>query len=152
MSSTPSRLRTTLANLLLACINATLLLVLACLVMAYLLVQKFDGVAENIARSLLPLAPVREEIAALNNNLESLRSSVGEMRTSDPSNIGAVQLQSRVDGLQSELARINATIGGLSESPTDLVDHAVAETAEALVSGIREIRGCTSTDVADSSG
>lgn len=125
-------------SLLLACLNATLILVLLCLVAGWMLMREVGGVTDALAASAADLGAVRTELAALRADFAATR----EAGSGPDSRLSALN-----DALQPVVARIEA----VEIEPEALISHAIDEAAIALKSTLAEVRGCGAAHVSGSS-
>ena len=94
----------TLKDLGLAMINATLILIVLCLFLAWKVTSKADQVASNFARNLVTIQPLREDIQGTTTELAALRQDLA-------------QISRQSDGLQSaSLQRIETQLGKITEN------------------------------------
>jgi hypothetical protein len=135
----------TLQNLILACLNATLILVFLCLLTAYFAFKKVDGIAKTFAQNVVSITPFVEEVSALNMTLIGLREDIGVLRESPSADGDAAshRLEARLDKIQSDIDVFNERIGNISNAPTKLIDHAIDKTAFVLKNGFYEMRSCS---------
>ncbi|MBU3032270.1 hypothetical protein [Paracoccus marinaquae] len=138
----------TIGNLLLALVNATLILVLLCLFVGLQLANRVSSISNEIARNLVSLQPVREEVGDMTAELADLRADLrvalegGEAFGSE----AAQRLTDRLDRLDTRLATAAGQFERLAASPELLVDHAIGRAAQEVTQGISELRGCRPAD------
>ncbi|SLN27127.1 hypothetical protein PSA7680_01205 [Pseudoruegeria aquimaris] len=133
-----------LKDLALALLNATLLLALACLLVAYLTVKKVDGITATFASNLIEVQPVRDQLAALNDNLAGLRGDLADIRSaSGEAGSEALQaVQARVQRIEGEVAQTREKVRALIDEPEILIDHAIETTAEEVKGIVRTTLNC----------
>jgi hypothetical protein len=147
------RLARTLGQLALALLNATLILVVLALFLAWRLSGTVERVTEAAAgaaaQQLAELAPVGDELSGLREQVAGLRLELAAMQADGEAGARAAAdaVATRLDEIETRLedtrARIGPAIEALSADPGILVDRAVeagvAEAGRWLVT----LRGCT---------
>lgn len=138
---------TTIKTLLLALLNATLLLVALCLFLALQLGNRIEDITSSFAENLVTIDPLRQELGAitsevvgLRGDLAALRAGSGAMGTEAAQNISA-----RLDHLEIRVDEAAQRVDGLLNSPERLVDRAVDRAADQLRQGLGPLRGCAPT-------
>ena len=139
------RMGETLRSLGLALLNATLMLVLLCLILGYMVSREVSAISSNLSESLGAAAGVREEIREMTGELALLRAEVAEVRSGGVA--GGQGVAERVDArLEAVGARIDgasARLEALAANPGDLVDRAIEATARQVTKGIADLRQCS---------
>lgn len=137
----------TLKDLLIAMLNATLILLALCLFLGWKLASTMNGITTNLTDNLQLAAPVREqakgireELAALRGELASLNSGTGTLDSATAQRIDAALI--RLDGMEEKIGAVQARIISLAESPDQVIDHAIQTSADAVADRIIAIRGC----------
>ncbi len=145
MTRNTSKLKKTLQNLFLACLNATLILVFLCLLTAYFAFKKVEGISIAFAQNLVSISPLVDEVSAFNTTMIDLKEEVELLRQSPGANRGAssYQLEARLDKIQASIDDFNESVRKISNAPTKLIDHAIDKAALELKTGINEIRSCS---------
>ncbi|PRY23668.1 hypothetical protein CLV78_104159 [Aliiruegeria haliotis] len=142
MSETSSRLVRVLRDLLLAMLNATLILIAICLFLGLRLAHTVDGLTETFADNLISAEPLRDdvqgmtgEIAALRADLDAIRAQSGQL-TSETAQRLEDRLQAfdaRIAEIGTRAADVHARIDAVAMDPSALVeqaaDHLVASVA-----------------------
>lgn len=129
----------TLRSLLLACLNATLILVLLCLVAGWMLLREVRGVTDDIASAATELTAVRDEVAELRADIAALQEAAPGAR------------EARLDALRADLQPAVARLQAVEIDPDALIDRAIDRSAAALKQGVAELRGCVPVQVSGSS-
>ncbi|WP_226629785.1 hypothetical protein [Alloyangia pacifica] len=134
----------TIKTLLLALLNATLILVALCLFLALQLSKRVEQVTDSFARNIVTIDPLRQEIATMTAEVSGLRADLGSLREggSDMTTEAAQRITARLDTLDTRLDAASQRIERLLDSPEDLVDRAVERAAEELRLGIHDFRNC----------
>lgn len=137
----------TLKDLLLALLNATLILLALCLFLSWKLASTIDGITTGFAEKVQVVAPLRDEILGIRGELTALRSELATMQAGD--NIGDIADNQRLnaalstlDGLEEKMQTTQSRIAELTESPDDLINTAIENTADVIADRIIAIRGC----------
>ncbi|KUJ80777.1 hypothetical protein AVO45_07030 [Ruegeria marisrubri] len=141
----------TLKDLLLALLNATLLLMALCLFLAWKVASTVDGLAATFAQNLELVAPLRDEAAGLRSELQAMRSDLGDAlqekgeQLSEASQQRIQAILTRLEAAEQRLETAQAGISDLSEAPEKLIEHAIETSTDAIADSVMEIRGCTPT-------
>ncbi len=137
----------TLKDLLLALLNATLILLALCLFLGWKLAQSVENIRAGFAENLQVVAPlkdqaqgIRGELAALRSDLDAIRSQGGVADSATAQKLNAT-LQ-RLDGLEDRMATAQERLAGLAEKPEDLIDFAITTTADTVTDRVLMVRGC----------
>ncbi|WP_353471124.1 hypothetical protein PVT71_07200 [Salipiger sp. H15] len=135
----------TIKDLLLALLNATLILVALCLFLALQLSHRVEEITGSFARNLVSLDPLRTEIGTMTSEVTGLRDDVRALREggSEMTTEAARKITARLDALDARLGTAAQRIEVLLDSPEQLVDHAIDRVAEEVKQGLGELRGCT---------
>lgn len=138
----------TLKDLLLALLNATLILLALCLFLGWKLAQSVDNIRTGFAENLQLVTPLRDQAQGLRGELAALRSDMVAIRAQDDASDPATARQlnaalQRLNGLQEGLEKTQARLTGLVDSPEDLIDHAITTTVDSVTHGLQSVRGCT---------
>lgn len=144
MSNETSRLGRTLKNLLLALLNATLLLILACLIVAYMLSARLEGIGQAVVRGLASAAPLASEVAGFRAEVAALRADIAHLAT-DPEALGGAGLarvQDRVSSIETSARDLEARLDGLTVDPYLMVDRAIETGAAELRGSVLAVREC----------
>lgn len=138
----------TIKNLLLALLNATLVLLALCLFLGLQLGNRVQDITDSFARNLISINPLREEIGTMTGELSGLRSDLGALRDggSEMTTEAAQRISARLDALESRLDTAAQRIDTALSSPESLVDHAIEGAAEEVKQGIGALRGCAPSD------
>lgn len=140
---------TTLKNLALALLNATLILVALCLFLAWKISQTVDGVAQNFASSLQIVTPLREDVGAMTSELAALRADLATIRdqTGEARSQAMGAVQDRMSAIDARLSDASARLAALQDAPRELLDQSVERTmaaaADEFSRAVNDIRGCT---------
>ena len=139
---------TTLKNLALALINATVLLVALCLVLALLITQSAERASDRFSEAVSSLAPVRSEVTQINDSLEGLRSDVQALaqRPNSISDDRVLELNDQIAALNERLDTVNTRLSELGEVPDEVVKTAIDYAAERVSAGVNAYRNCTAKD------
>ncbi len=132
-------------DLLLAMLNATLILVALCLFLGLTVVNRANDLTASFAQNLQIVDPLtqelqetRSEVAALRSDLATLRSQTGELSTATLQNV-----ETRVEALESRVDDVLTGAENIISDPSDIIDAAIQSSADELVESLGELRGCT---------
>ncbi|MEP2783746.1 MAG: hypothetical protein ABJP33_15180 [Pseudoruegeria sp.] len=148
MMATENRLAKALKNLGLALLNATLMLVLLCLVFAWLAMKQmnaFSGtISQSFADGLVQVEPVKEQLSTLNSGIVSLRSDLQEIRTTSGTvrDVKIENVQQRLDIMAAITAEMRAKLQGIVQNPDLIVDRVVTTAVGELTGSLVALRGC----------
>jgi hypothetical protein len=124
-------------SLLLAMINATLILVALCLWLGWHVLSETRAITDRVADSIPRLTPVKDEIAGLRAEVTGLRSDLaglqGQPEGASPVVAG---LGERLDQLEGRLAATGDRIDAMTSDPGALIDRAVDRLALQVKSGL----------------
>jgi len=148
-----NRLLTTLKDLALALLNATLLLLALCLFLAWQVAQTIDGTAARFAASLVDLGPLRTELQALTDEGAALRAELAALRDL-PANVHAnasgtladPATAQRLAQLEARMAQANARIEGLAGRPEALLRETIDYGADRVSQSLADLMGCRAGD------
>lgn len=137
----------TLKNLLLALLNATLILVALCLFLGWKLASTVEDVTTVFAEKVQIVAPLRTEIQGVRGELTALRSDLAALQVSDiTENSAAAQRISdtltKLDALEQQMQTSQQRVAELMETPGLLFNTAIENSADVVVDRITAVRGC----------
>ena len=131
-----------IGHLLLALLNATLILVALCLWFAWSALATAERVSEQIGTAAETVLPLRAEITGLTEEIAAVRSDLaarGLARDADTS-----ALKAMIAGVEAQLAELTAAVSALAADPEALIDRAVTsafdglgETVADVIAGLR---------------
>jgi hypothetical protein len=123
--------------LLLAVLNATLILAALCLWLAWGALSAAERVSDRIGEAAETVLPLRAEIRRLTDEIAAARTELAERRAEDAA--GTAALQVRLAAVETELAELTAAVTELSADPEALIDRAVASAFEGLGETVADI-------------
>lgn len=134
-----------LKDLALALLNATLILVVICLVLAWKVAGKADQITATFAQNLITVAPLREDIQGLTREIAALRSDLTQLPTQSDAQRSATlrRVQTKMVQIETQLGTVRQSMSELSKAPTQLIDYAIDASADRLTQGINDIRSCS---------
>ncbi|MEH6834432.1 MULTISPECIES: hypothetical protein [Falsihalocynthiibacter] len=144
MKITASRLGRTVGHLLLALLNATLLLAAVCLFLELRVVKAVDGLTQTFSENLVQVAPLRDAVISLSQDAAELRGELAAF-TQTPNSFTeerASALSAKVDILNNQLVALKGNVGNVMQNPEGLIDHAIEKTAQEVIDGLSDLRGC----------
>lgn len=124
-----------LKDLLLACLNATLILVALCLFLLWQLSGTVERISGEFAKNLDVLSPVGARIESLTQEVAALRADLANASTSEA-------IRARVSQLEAEAKRLNDTLTKISETPERLMEKSITTTAQSATASLLELREC----------
>lgn len=138
----------TLKDLVLALLNATLILVAVCLFLAWKVSGTAERVVASFSQNLEVLKPMREEVQGVQQEIAGLRSDLADLRGSASAVPAAAlnRLDQRVDTLNTKLETMQGNMAQLAEAPDRLMTAAVDRTIDGLAETAKDLRGCTAPD------
>lgn len=110
-------------NLFIALINATLILAIICLWLAWKVLSAADRVSDQVAVASENIAASREDIRAMTTALGGLKSEVAALRTTPDPALDA--LTTRLDSVDERLVPLERALTWISVTPDELMDTAV---------------------------
>ncbi len=137
----------TLKDLLLALLNATLILVALCLFLGWKLASTVDGIASSFAQNIQIVAPLKDEIQGVRGELAALRSDLSAIQLGDvvTNRVEVQKLSSaldKLDGLEVKLQSAQTRVSEITDAPDELINTAIQTSADAIADRIIAIRGC----------
>jgi len=138
----------TLKDLLVAMINATLILVAICLFFLWRLSDSAEQVVASFAQNLQIVAPLEGKVDGLRDEVANLRGDLAAISL-DSSTLTVqttARLQSRANALQIELAGINNSLERLADTPETLMQTALDDVATRVSGRVGAIASCYAPD------
>lgn len=144
MSNTSSRILRALRDLAIAMINATLILVLLCLILGLRLTSRVDDVTTHFAESLVSVEPLREDVRSMTGEIAGLRSDLGAIRenSGELTSETARALTARLDQFESRLDGVRDRLQSVEFDPQVMVDHAIETAANETAAAFGSLVGC----------
>lgn len=136
---------TTLKNLLLALLNATLILVALCLFLVLMITQSAERAADRFSDAVANVQPLRASVDGIETAITGLRGDVETLITTPGAvaPVAARGLQQRLDALEASLTGITTELGSLQEVPDQVVTSAINQLADRTADVILTYRSCT---------
>ncbi len=124
---TGRRVLVVLKNLLLAIINATLILLAVCLWLAWQLSETISSAATEFAEGLVTISPIREDIQGMTTELADLRAELSTIRTDsgEAASEAVNALQNRVIRLDQRVSGTLGKVETLVSKPEELIGFAL---------------------------
>lgn len=137
----------TLKDLLLALLNATLILLALCLFLGWKLAASVESVTERFSDTVETLAPLRTEAQSIRGELAALRSDLAtislEKQVVDPETAQNIRATlSRLNAVEQKLQAVQARFADLANSPDVLIDQAIQAGADGIARQAKAIKGC----------
>ncbi|SDD77581.1 hypothetical protein [Ruegeria marina] len=129
----------TLKDLVLALINATLILVALCLFLAWQLMSTVDDITDRLTESIRIFAPVRDEVAGLRAEISGLRADIAAIGAQG---VPMTRVEARLDAMGARLDDMHARMDELATLPDRLIDTAIETAADKFARSLSAVRGC----------
>lgn len=127
----------TVGNLVLALMNATLILIALCLWLAWGALSAARDVSDRIGTAAEAVIPMRAEIVRLTEEVSAARADLAALRRDfDDAPAATAGLEARVGGIETQLSDLNATISALETDPEALIEGAVGATFDGLAEAL----------------
>ncbi|MBO9472050.1 hypothetical protein J7413_00720 [Shimia sp. R10_1] len=141
-------------DLLIALINATLILVALCLFLLWQLSGTAERVVAEFAENLQIVKPMEERVQSLQSEVVGLREDLANLSLESAAlNLPATQaLATRADALQAELEAINSNLQTLAETPDRLMSEGVERLSARASEGLGKLAACHLPDSVDTPG
>jgi hypothetical protein len=124
-------------NLVLALLNATLVLAALCLWLAWSALSAAERVSEQINEAAQTVLPLRAEIVSLTEEIAATRSELAGLRSDGAAEQAA--LAERIADVEAELARLTEAVTELGADPEALIDRAVTSAFGGLGQTVADI-------------
>lgn len=137
----------TLKDLLLALLNATLILVALCLFLGWKLASTVEDVTSGLSEKLQVVTPLRDEAQGIREQLSGLRSDLARIQEDGLVSNTVVSLRmsntlDKLETIETKLQTVQTRFAELAESPDQLIDHAIETSADVVADRIIAILGC----------
>lgn len=136
---------TTIKNLLLALVNATLILLALCLFLLWQLSQSAEYAADRFVEGVAALAPIQTDFGEMRETITELQSSL-RILASQPealSEAAREELRAQIDRIDARLGGIETQLVQLDDMATSVVTNGIDHTADTVGGLITEYRSCT---------
>ncbi|CUJ88953.1 hypothetical protein RUE5091_00795 [Ruegeria denitrificans] len=137
----------TLKDLLLAMLNATLILVALCLFLGWKLASTVEDITMVFSEKAQVIAPLRDEIRGVQGELVALRSDLADVQAggsvtdiSEKLRISTALV--KLDNLEEGMQITQARIAEITQTPGVLINSAIEKSADVVADRIIAIRGC----------
>jgi len=131
----------TLKDLVLALLNATLILVALCLVLALMVLGRMNDFGTALAGQMTQARPLVAELSATRDELAGLRQDVAALREDADGSVRN-ELDDRLARLDARLNMVAGRMDGMALDPAQIRQQAVEATAQAVGLAISRIQGC----------
>ncbi len=131
-------------DLLIAMINATLILVALCLFLLWQISGTAERVVAEFAQNLQVVKPMEERIANLQSEVSGLRSDLASLSVDSAvlSLPAREALQTRADNLQTQLEGINSSLRTLAATPDRLMTEGLDQLSARASAGLGKLAAC----------
>lgn len=143
MSETRSRLGRTIVNLLLALLNATLILVALCLFLAWQLAEEVESVTGQVGQKMTQVESLRSEVSSMTAEMAALRVDLSKQNVqADSLTLQKMDaLSAKLDRIENGMADTRGKVDAFLEEPNALVDRAVDRATDNLKEIIADLTG-----------
>ncbi|WP_299887314.1 hypothetical protein [uncultured Ruegeria sp.] len=137
----------TLKDLVLALLNATLVLIALCLFLGWKLASSVDNITTSFSENLKIVTPLREEAQGIRGELAALRSDLAAIPvdggTLDSATAARIaEALDKLNAVEYKLQSTQARFAEMAESPEMLIEQAIDLSADAVADRVKDIRGC----------
>lgn len=138
----------TLKDLLLALLNATLILVALCLFLGWKLASKAESITAEVSQTVQAVTPIRDEAKGIRDELAALRTDLAALSQQDTlaDSQAAQNLQAtlgRLNAAEQKLQTVQERISELADTPEVLIAQAIQTGADIAAERVLALRGCT---------
>lgn len=123
-------------GVLVALINATLILVALCLWLGWKMVSEARGIGNDLAQNLVLLQPLQDPIRELSSEVTGLRADLAGLDGKAEASAAVAALQTRLAAIEARILATTDRADALLADPGLLVDRAVDRTAMQIREGI----------------
>ncbi|MFY2824824.1 hypothetical protein [Ruegeria sp. MALMAid1280] len=137
----------TLKDLLIALLNATLILVALCLFLGWKLASTVESITTVFEEKLEIVAPLKDEIRGVRGELAALRSDLTKLQadgavTDIAEKVRLSTALVTLDNLEARMQDSQARITEITEAPDTLISTAIEKSADVVADRIIAVRGC----------
>jgi len=134
----------TIKDLILAFLNATLILVAVCLVLLLMVYNKANSISASFAENLTLVAPLQDSFSQVSVEMKSLQEEINGFQTEYQFQASArlTELQTKLESVETRLLNIQDSLTDLKQAPELLIDKAIKKTADQAVLSVAQLRGC----------
>lgn len=134
----------TLKDLALALINATLILIILSLFLAWRVTSTAENLTIAFAQNIKVLEPLRLEVENMTREVAGLRADVAGLKSgaNNTSLATKQRLEEKVSQLNDRLEGIGVSFEAMKQSPEDLINMGFVAAGDQVVRVIADLRGC----------
>ncbi len=138
----------TVKDLLLALLNATLILVALCLFLLWQVSRSGERIAESFASGLSVLAPIEKSVDGLRVDVTGLRNDITALTEDSTtlSDAATARLEAAAARLDLALSEIESSVETLAATPETLADYAIDQAATRIASEAQILMQCRKPD------
>ncbi|MHA3979794.1 hypothetical protein ACW9UR_19125 [Halovulum sp. GXIMD14794] len=150
--SFPDRLKRALAQLALAALNATLILIVLGLFFAWRLAVTAERITDqaitSAAAQVAQLSSVQEDLTGLKDQFAGLRADIEEVRLegTESASEASERIAAKLDEIEAQISEVSGQLGpaveAISIDPGILVDRAVETGMSEFGTWVAGMRGC----------
>ena len=139
----------TARNLVLALLNATLILAGLVLWLGWRTADAVHEVTDDIGLALADLDPLRASLVGVGDEVAGLRADLAELQTApaDENSALSEDLVLSIERLEALLTSATGRLDTLLAEPEALIDRAIETTADEMKEAVADMRGCEFPDV-----
>jgi chromosome segregation ATPase len=143
-----------LKDLVLALINATLILIVLALFLALRLTDRIENLGAAFAENLLQIEPLQTDVHALVSEVDILQTNLAALKAqADPLSYEAVvELQGKVNALNDKLSALQSSFDPLLSGMKTLKDANALTAARQIGDIVTGLSGCVPESQSVSSG
>lgn len=137
-----------LKDLLLAMINATLILVALCLFLAWKLSAATGDIVDGFTDSLQIVHPLQQEVAGTREELQGLRADVVALAesTTGVDRAVLVRVEQRLGALNQKVETVQGEIAALRAMPRQMLDQSLEAGSGQFVGFVNDMRNCRAAE------
>lgn len=132
-----------IGQLALSLVNATLLLAVLLLWMAWSVLSAAERVSSQFSNAAATALPLRSDIIALTDEVTAARADLAQLRATGEQDSAALAM--RLSAVEAQLTELTAFVAGLGAEPGQLIEEAVTKAFDRLgvivVSILQSLRG-----------
>ena len=125
----------TLWNLVLALLNATLILLALCLWLGWSLFSSVEHITDDMTDVVATIRPLRSEIRDLTTEIGETRSNLAALREGGADLQACSALEAQLAGAEARVAELTETLGGIEDDLYPAIEQAAGTAFGNLGSG-----------------
>ncbi|MEX0367177.1 MAG: hypothetical protein AB3N22_13970 [Ruegeria sp.] len=133
----------TLKDLVLALLNATLILLATCLFLGWKLFATLKEAREGFAENLSLVAPLRDDVRGVRSDLQDLRSELVAWKETGAAQPQIQRTLTRLNEIEGRIEAAQTRLSDLADKPEQLIDYTITKSADAFANRVADLRGCS---------